>query len=201
MPNNSATGGYLLPTTQGLPGGLTLDQFIQTVIVGISNFAGTLVRPTWQQNSPPTPDIGVDWIAYGITQVPPNAYAYTDLDESGNFNIQRHEGLEVRCFIYGPNAMDNMTELRDGFQIQQNLEALTIAKMGFTETLPAIHAPELINEQWFDRYDLSIILTRLIQRTYPVLSFVSATGTLTARDTVSGGGQIVVNLEVTPPSP
>lgn len=197
----SATGGYLLPTTAGLPGGLTLEQFIQTVIVGMTALDGTLVRPNWQVAPPKMPDLSVDWIAFGVAINQPDANAYVGLDTDGNYDFQRHETLEIECAIYGPNAMDNSTQLRDGFEIQQNLEALTTASMGFVNTTNALHAPELINERWFNRYQMSLIIRREILRTYPVLTFVSASGTIIAADTITGGGQIELDFAVSPPTP
>lgn len=195
----SATGGYLTPsTTSGFPGGLTLEQFIQTVLVGLTALPGNLVRPSWQVKPPKRPDNTVNWIAYGITNDTPDANAYVGLDAASNFNMQRHEGLEIECSFYGPNAYDILTELRDGFQIHQNIEALNSANMGFTSTSSAPHAPELVNEVWFNRYQMSIFLRRQIQRTYAVLTLISANGTITAADTITGGGEISVDWDASP---
>lgn len=179
MTNNSSTGGYLLPTsTTPLPGGLTLTQFIQSVLVGISGLNGTFVRPRWQESPPKQPDITVDWLAFGISFGAPNTNSYVDMDESGNTISQRQQDLKIQCAFYGPDSMDYANIVSDGFQIQQNLEAMSAANMGYASTGEIFQVPDLINERWFTRVEMEVILRREIQRVYPVLSFVSAKGTI-----------------------
>lgn len=178
MANDSATGGYLVPTTPGLPGGVSLNQFIQTVLVGISGLPGILVRPRWQVAPPVNPDLSVNWLAFGISTVDPDANAWIGPNVSGNETLQRHEGLEIKCAFYGPDAMNLASLVRDGFQVQQNLEALRAAKMGFAFTNLSGHIPDLVNERWIDRVEMSVFLRREIERVYPVLAIQSAEGTV-----------------------
>ncbi len=193
MSNTSATGGYLLPsTTSGLPGSLTLDQFIQTVLVGISGIDGTLVRPRWQEAPPANPPLSTNWIAFGVALDAPDIYAYVGVNPDTSVSSQRQQGLEVQCCFYGPNAIDNATLVCDGFQIQQNLEALRAANMGFVETGQILHVPELVNERYINRYEMAVVLRREIQRTYPILSIVSATGTI---HTVVGNEEYLLNWQ------
>ena len=184
--NTTATGGYILPAPetpalQTIPPNLTLKQFIQTVLVGISGFDGTLVRPSWQVNPPKQPDIGVDWLAYAVESAEPDFNAYVGYDPDNNPFLQRNELLQIAISVYGPNAYDNYGLIRDGFQMQQNLSQLAVAKMGFAYDTRATHAPDFFGERWIERWRFEIFLRRQIQRTYPVLSFISGSGTIYAQ--------------------
>lgn len=172
--NSSATGGYLLPSDAAPE--LTLTQFIQTVIVGITGFDSKLVRPRWQIEPPKQPGIEVNWVAFGIDQNMGDANAQTQLNGIGPTSLRRQEMLSVRCSFYGPNALENTSAFRDGFQITQNLEALLIANMGFQGFSSAVNTADFFNERWYNRYDITLELVRQVQRTYQVLSFASASG-------------------------
>jgi len=182
---------YILPTsTTPLPRSLNLTQFVQTVIVGVSGLDGTLVRPKWQVEPPKQPDLTVNWIAMGIDVAAPDANAYVGVDDVGNSVYQRHETLDVNCSIYGPNALEVAGLIRDGFQIQTNLEALRYANMGFVEVSPLRHIPDLVNERFIDRVIMSVFLRREIQRVYPILTIQSASGSI---HTVIGDEDYLLN--------
>ena len=178
----SAKAGIILPTptTPALitaPPNLTLIQFIQTLLVGLSGINGTLVRPEWQPEELKQPDIGIDWVAFGIKTNSPDANAYQQVND-GTVSLGRQETLTIGLLVYGPNAMNSIALIRDGFEIPQNLASLKRADMGYVDITDAQHMPDLINERWFDRYVCDVILHRYIRRTYPILDFVSVSGTV-----------------------
>ena len=177
--NTSATGGYSQPSfTQPNPKSPTLTQFIQTVLAGLSNLPGSLVRPKWQPEPPQMLDIKTDWLAFGISSSGADFNAYIAMNAENQTQFQRQEQIEVQVSIYGPAALDNVELIRDGFQIPQNQAGLLSANMGLVEVTKALHIPELINERFFNRYEMTVILNRQVQRLYPILSILSATGTI-----------------------
>lgn len=180
MPNTSATGGYLQQSSGPIEG-LDLRRFIGTLLVGVSGFTTGLVRPSWQQNPPPMPSIGTNWMAFGITsRKADNApYQVEKADGLGAIML-RHEELEILLVFYGPDCLQKAAEVRDGFYISQNTEALFLAGMAYIDLSDIIHAPELVNDRYFDRADATLTIRREVRRDYPILSFVSANGTLHA---------------------
>lgn len=171
------TAPYMQPaSTTPLPNGLTLAQFIQTVMVGVSGLPGTLVRPKWQAAPPKQPDIETNWMAIGVESSTPDANAYIAENSSAQVISQRTERLEISCAIYGPSAFAIYGLIRDGFQIPNNLFVLSYANMGFVEVTEGRHVPDLVNERYIDRVVTSVVLRRLVQRIYPILSITSAAG-------------------------
>jgi hypothetical protein len=188
--NNSSTGGYLLPEEQPSSfGTLTFEQFLQTVFVGVSGLPGGLVRPRWQLNPPKQPDVTVNWLSIGLTEDDSDTNAYVGIDSNGNNAFQRQEALTVDCMFYGPDGLEFGKGVRDGLQIKQNLEALQKANMNFVSTSRMTRVPDLVNERWVDRWVMSVYLRRQINRTYPILTFLSGSGILYAN--VSSGEKTV----------
>lgn len=176
---SSQTGGYILPIGQPIiPRNLTFTQFIQTVIVGVSGLPGTSVRPKWQIAPPKQLDITQNWISFGIAAQKPDPHNYVGVNQDGSNFTQRNEVVDVTCSVYGPDAVDLQSLISDNLQLPQNCTALTIANMGLVETTSGIRMPEVVNERWMDRVDFSIVIRRLIQREYPIVTFAGANGTI-----------------------
>lgn len=176
MPNTSATGGYLSQTSGPLDG-LDLRRFIGSVLVGVSGLAPELVRPAWQQNPPPVPGIDVNWMAFGITSRRADNDPYQAEKSGGDGSIMlRHEELDILLTFYGPGCLQKAADVRDGFELTQNTESLLLAGMAYIDLSDVIHAPELVNDRWFDRADATLTIRREVRREYRVLSFVGAGG-------------------------
>ena len=179
MPNMSATGGYLSPGVVTPPTeDSDLDAQIQPAIVGICGLDGSLVRPRWQANPPKTPEPSVNWCAIGIADIKQDQGPYLEQVAVLTHGYQRHEDITLACTFYGPRAQAYAQTLRDGLAIPQNIEALSAVGIKFIECSSTRAVPELYNQQWLKRYDLTVRLRRQVKRAYSVQTVLSATDVL-----------------------
>lgn len=171
MPNSSATGGVLVETETAL----NLEHFFHDLIMGLTGINKTLVRPRWQPNAPTMPANSIDWIAFSISELEPDSTAYT-VETLTASSLIRHEFYAVLCSFYGPNAQTNYRKIRDGLEIGQNRDPLFVNKMGYKTASKTTHAPELINDVWFDRYDATFEFAREVIKSYNILDIASVNG-------------------------
>lgn len=184
---------YITPSsTTPLPGGLTLTQFIQTVIVGISGITGALVRPKWQVEPPKQPDIATDWISFGVDASKNDVNAYVDVNTQDITVFQRHQILDIEISFFGPAALDTYQKLNDGLQIPTNLQALTLANMGLIEMTDGRQMPDMLNGRFVGKILSNLFLRRQIQRVYPIPTLISAAGTI---HTVTGNEEYLLNWQ------
>jgi hypothetical protein len=202
MANDSSTGGYLAPVdAQPPPEDAALDAIFQTMVAGITGIPGSLVRPRWQPVVPKQPEANVNWCALSVSSqtmdagpaimhqssyfqdvVASDGSPVTTADGSAadavNLNgrdvMLRHEDIEVLCSFYGPNAKGFAHQLVDGLYVAQNNEQIKALDMAFTGTSDVRAAPDMVNEQWIRRYDLTLHFRRKVTRTYAVLNLLSA---------------------------
>lgn len=181
MPNTSATGGYLADVTPPAEG-VALRRFIGEFLAGVSGLAGELVRPAWQENPPPMPAYSVTWLAYGVTarRVENGAPWQAERRDGSGGVLRLHEMLDVQLTAYGADAEALLATVRDGCDVAQNREQLFLAAVTVADFGDIIHAPELINERWWNRADATLTLRREIRREYPILHFVKAEGMIEA---------------------
>lgn len=171
----------LLPANTPAPlEGQALLDFFQGWFQGLTALPGSMIRPRWQPEPANLPSVTTDWMAFGIT--------YRDSDTfvvelhfpsgSGYNELRRHEVLTISVSFYGPNADNYSHLLRDGMQVSQNRELLTLNSMGLVETGSVTPMPELIKDKWYYRLDMNIKVRRQIVRQYAVSSLLSASGVL-----------------------
>jgi hypothetical protein len=176
MPNDSSTGGVLLPSSPGPQSDADLDAIIQQMVVVLTGLQGSLVRPRWQPVTPKMPEPTVNWCAIGVTGIVPDANPAIihNGDGSGSDTLYRHEIILILASFYGPAGQQYASQCRDGLWLPQNNSMLRQFNMAFVDADPIRAVPELINQQWRRRYDFTITLRRQVIRTYSILNIESA---------------------------
>lgn len=177
-PNDSSTGGYIVPTSAPPLDDDALHDFLQVMVAGITGLDGTLVRPRWQAEPPNWPPFGENWVAIGIVSADYDTFAWeTHLDVGAGYDdTQRHQRFNLMCSFYGPNADSYAGRLLCGLGVGQNREAMFLAGMGLVACSGVTAAPMLLKERWLNRSDITVTIRREIRATYPVLSLLTAPG-------------------------
>lgn len=163
--NDSSTGGYLAPAVDAPPAeDDALDNLVHDLIAGITALAPDLVRPRWQPKVPKQPEPSVNWCAFGLQEQEPDAGPAIQHDGTGDGHDTyiRHQDIDVMCTFYGPLAKGYAQRLADGLAIPQNREQLQLQDMAFVGVGPIRAAPDLVNQQWVRRYDMTVTLRRKI---------------------------------------
>lgn len=182
--------------------GTQLQDFLQSVLVGITGLPGPMVRPRWQVDPPNIPDAGTIWCAFGITQRKKDTFAYTwqepGDDVDGISLLQRQEELDVLASFYdlgSSGQADLYAELlADGLQVPQNREVLDANGYAFVSSGDPTPMPVLLKMRWLYRVDVALVIRRQINRTYAVPNIESAVGTIST-DTPSTTTNILVEPE------
>lgn len=181
MANTSATGGYLTPNYAIAP---TVDDdfidIIQEMVCGISGIDGHLMFPRWQIDPPSMPDYTVTWGALGVSERRADTYASTlHIKEGDGHDILiRQEEIDVLVSFYGPSCGTYVLQLREGLQIQQNVEILYANGMALVETSDIASTAEIVNQRWLSRYDITLTIRRLVQLIYGIQNVLSSQGTV-----------------------
>ena len=206
--NDSSTGGPLLPIAGGPAPleGRALNDFIQGWIAGITGLPGSLVRPRWQAEPPNIPNQGTTWAAVGVTVRPADSFAAVYHNGAGNAGNgqdeeHQHEQLDILASFYGLSSNSDADKyaalLRQGLQISQNLELLTLNGMGLSACGDPTAVPSLFKTRWLYRVDLPVQVNREIVRYYPVLNLLKAQVTIIAAN--AAGSAITETETVTLP--
>ncbi|MCP9270232.1 hypothetical protein M5U04_19665 [Xenorhabdus sp. XENO-1] len=172
--NDSTTPGYLAPISTSPDYDEALERKLSRWIRALSGLPAKTVFTRWADPQPQIPPAGSSWCAFGITDIReddnPAAIQVND-----NHNAQwSHETLSILCCFYGPSGQRTATQFRDGLFITQNNDELSRTGLTFQQCSRIIPAPELINNQWQRRYDVTVTLRRKIVREYGIKSLVEA---------------------------
>lgn len=201
---DSRSPGYLGPSPTETMVQVDWENFLQATVAGITGLPGTLVRPRWQPNPPPTPDVATDWAAAGIVRISANFSPYhqhhgEQLAGPGYDLLSRQEQCIYRVSFYGPHAGDLCAILRDGLFIDQNRQFWRENAVGLVEAERIEHVPELFRQQWRDCYNLEIVINREVRRLYNVRSLLAAQIHVVGND--FGGRLIDSGITYTPTVP
>jgi hypothetical protein len=173
----STVAGYLAPNSSPAPlEGKALLIFLQAWIVGICGLPANMVRPRWQVESVNIPPENTDWAAFGITKKTTDTFAAELHYPTGNgYNeIRRHEIMNIVLSFYGPNADNYVSILREGMQVAQNREVLSLNNMGLVDSGDVVTAPELVKDKWYYRVDFDFRIRRQIVRDYSIENLLAS---------------------------
>lgn len=172
MPNDSSTGGYLVPSSTGPDYDKALHADFQQVIVGITGLPTNSVRRRWQPNPPAQPGFETNWVAFSVTLISSDFDTYSKHDPTAAANgaerIYRDEMLELYASFYGPDNQSYLATFRDGLNIAQNRWVLKSLGIGLRDLGQPQYVPALFKETNVLRTDIKMKFTRRIERVYPI---------------------------------
>jgi hypothetical protein len=182
MPNTSATGGPLVPSSTTPAEDDAFEDLIGNTIAALTAIDRVNVRPRWQPKPPPMPDDNVSWCGFGVMNLEADWSAHQQHipDGEGSTELTRHETLTILASFYGPDGYSNASQLRDGLWVKQNWDALNAIGVALLECSRARTASDLINERFVRRVDLEMQFRRVITRSYPILNVLSVVGEIIA---------------------
>jgi hypothetical protein len=172
--NDSTQRGYLTPTSPQPDYDEQLERELSRWIRGVSGLPDKTVRPRWTSKQPAIPVAESTWCEFGLLKVRQDVQpAEVAVDDDTDARWQQ-ESLDVICCFYGPLGLGVATLFRDGLFISQNNEELNRVGMSLGGCSDIITAPELVNNQWQRRYDVTVQLRRKTIREYGIKSLLSA---------------------------
>lgn len=174
MSNDSTSGGYLTPISSGPVYDDALEQALCQWVLALSGLADGMVVPRWPPVQTVQRAADVNGCVLGITSIDPDASAAFIQQDEGVSALWRHETIECLASFYGPGGQQAATQFRDGVAINQNNEALNAINLSLCDMSALTPSPELINNQWVRRYDITVRLRRKVVREYRITSLAQA---------------------------
>jgi hypothetical protein len=186
MSGTSADGGFLTDHPPGPPSAEEVETALQACIAALAGLSGDLVRPRWQPLPPVQPDAATTWASVGVVGVEADNFpaivhiggqALPGLP-NGYDVLTRHQTVTFEATFYGPRAEDCASKVRDALYLPLNLDPLRHLGLKLREVHDLARAPELVNQQWINRFDLRIDFRQQIDRIFAVLDLVGASVTV-----------------------
>lgn len=174
MSNDSTAPGYLTPVSATQAYDETLERELSQWARALSGLPSGMVRPRWTATQAALPAADVNWCGFGIIGfTADNAPAFVRQTDDDS-QLWRHEVIETLASFYGPQSQSIATMFRDGLTVEQNNETLKTNELSLADYSELTAFPELINNQWVRRYDITVRLRRKVIRDYGIKSLVSA---------------------------
>lgn len=157
------------------------EDYLRLFVSAITGIDKTLVRGRWLQKVGTQPSIGTNWCAVGVDRIETWGTPYQHGDKPASATAPdlstrtSWQTLVCTAIFYGSKAHENADILRDGLQLSQNIAELK--RFGFVVQSvddEIRHLPDLMFEQWVDRYDLTFRLGRSITRTFGIRTITNA---------------------------
>lgn len=175
---SSIERGYLAPTDIGLNDN-AFEDFLHDLFEGLTSLPGNLIRPSWQLEPPQLPELGTNWISFGIIETIDENIASEIFRGDLDMVVARGQEVTVQVSAFGPTADNTVSLIREGIQLEQNREILRLNNIGFIETTRVINTSLEINKRWSKRRDFNLRLRRIVQRTYPIRTILSVPTAIT----------------------
>lgn len=175
MSNDSTQAGYITPTSAPQAYDEDLERQLSRWVKALSGLPDGMVRPRWTPVQAAMPAQSENWCGFGIIGFTnDDSPAFVQQSEEGA-QMWRHEVVECMASFYGPSSQQIAALFRDGTQIPQNNSELNRIELSLFDTSPITSFPELINNQWVRRYDVTVRLRRKVIRDYSIKTLVEGT--------------------------
>lgn len=169
--NTSEQAGWLTPDIEPVYDA-ELDRRLSQWLRGVSGLPAGMVRPRWTPVPVAQPPANTDWCGFGVVELPADDNpAYTNQID-GHGELWRHEEFECSASFYGPRSQWYASRFRDGITLSQNNAELNNLGLSVVKHSRITSFPELINNQWVRRYDITVTLRRKSVRRYGVKSLL-----------------------------
>lgn len=153
-------------------------------VASLTGLPMNLVRRRWQLKPGTRPGMNADWASVGVEKVTtagtPQITGVKGVPSdpaSGISKTETHQMLEVRVAFYGPNALTLADAFRDACGIGQNNQLLKDRGLTLQSVSEeAVRLPDLVFEQWCDRYEIVLRVGRKATRIYGVRDIATAVG-------------------------
>ncbi|HGJ5879492.1 MAG TPA: hypothetical protein ACHBZ9_10590 [Arsenophonus nasoniae] len=175
MSNNSSTeAGWLTPFDDNALYNEGLDRLLTRWVCGVSGLPAKHVLPRWQREPAPLPSPDTNWCAFGLIDIESeaNPALVNQSDESNE--LWQYETLTCMASFYGRDGMVYATRFRDAIMLSQNNAELNKFNLTLGSHSQIRAFPELINNQWVNRFDFTVHLRRKVVRRYYIKSVKDA---------------------------